>query len=47
MAQHEENINYPLWCYQHKLGKTLIIDESTNIMIKNKQITGWTLTANE
>jgi hypothetical protein len=47
MVQPEENINYPSRYHQHELGKTLILDKSTNITIKNKQITGWTLTTNE
>ncbi len=47
MAQRKDDINYPFWYYQHEHGKTLIIDESTDIMIKNKQITRWTFTIDE
>jgi hypothetical protein len=47
MAQPNENINYPFWYYQHEHRKTLILDESTNAMIRNKQITGWTFTVDE
>jgi hypothetical protein len=47
MVEPNENINYPLWYYQHEHRKTLILDESTNIMIKNKQIIGWTFIVDE
>jgi hypothetical protein len=47
MAQPKDNINYPFWYYQHEPGETLILDESIDITIKNKQITRWTLTIDE
>jgi hypothetical protein len=47
MAQPKKNINYPFWYYQHEPREILILDESTNIMIKNKKITRWTLIINE
>jgi hypothetical protein len=47
MAQPKDDINYPFWYYQHELGETLILDEFANIMIINKQITGWTFIIDE
>jgi len=39
MAQPKKYINYPFWYYQHEPRKTSILDEYTNVTIKNKQIT--------
>ncbi len=47
MVQPKDDINYPFQYYQHEPRKTLNIDEFADITIKNKQITGWTLMANE
>jgi hypothetical protein len=47
MVQLDENINYPFWYYQHEPMKTLILNESTYITIKKKQIMGCMLTTNE
>jgi len=38
MAQPKKKIDYPFWYYQHELGERLILDESIDIMIKNKQM---------
>ncbi len=47
MVQPKDNINYPFWYYQHEPKETLILDEFTNITIKNEKITGWTFNTNE
>jgi hypothetical protein len=36
MAQPNENINYPLWYYQHEPKETIILDESIYITIKKQ-----------
>jgi hypothetical protein len=44
MMQVEEDMVHPKQLYDHEIGKTLIIDETANIIIKNKLDATWTLT---
>jgi hypothetical protein len=39
MVQLDENINHLFRYYSHEPGETLILDESIDMMIMNKQIT--------
>jgi hypothetical protein len=36
-----------MYFYEHQLGKALILDEATNISVKDKNIDGWTMTTEE
>jgi hypothetical protein len=36
-----------MYFYEHQLGKTLILDEATNISVKDKNIVGWIVTIEE
>ncbi len=47
MVQLDENINHLFRYYSHEPGETLILDESIDMMIMNKQITRWTFTVDE
>jgi hypothetical protein len=44
ITQVEENMVHPKQLYHHETGKTLILDEITNIIIKNQSNATWTLT---
>ncbi len=33
--------------YKHQLGKKIILDEATDVIVKNKKITRWTVTTKE
>jgi len=47
MFQPEEKIEYPVYFYQHQLGEVLILDEATNVTVKDKMIIGWIVIAEE
>jgi hypothetical protein len=44
MMQAKEDMVHPKQLYHHETGKTLILDEITNIIIKNKSNATWILT---
>ncbi len=41
MLQPKEKPKYPIYFYQHQLGEVLILDEATDVTIKDKKITRW------
>jgi hypothetical protein len=44
MLQPKDKVDYPMYFYEHQLGKALILDENTNNTIKYiKKIIGWTM----
>jgi ABC-type antimicrobial peptide transport system ATPase subunit len=36
-----------VYFYEHQPGEALILDEATDIIIKDKKITSWTMTVEE
>ncbi len=47
MSQPEDKVDYPVYLYEHELGEALILDEATDIIVKDKKIVGWTMTTKE
>jgi len=45
--QLEDIIDYPMYFYEHQLGEALILDETTDVIIKDKKIVGWIVTTKE
>jgi hypothetical protein len=41
MLQLEDKVDYLVYFYEHQLGETLILDEATDIIVKDKKIVGW------
>jgi hypothetical protein len=38
MLQPEDKVDYPMYFYEHQRGEVLILDEATNIIVKDKKI---------
>jgi hypothetical protein len=47
MLQLEEKPKYLVYFYKHQLLKVLILDEVTNVTIKDEKIIGWTIIVEE
>ncbi len=47
MFQPKEKIKYLIYFYQHQLGEVLILDEATDVTIKDKKIIRWIVIAEE
>jgi hypothetical protein len=47
MLQLEEKPEYPVYFYKHQPKEVLILDETTNVTIKDKKITRWTIIVEE
>jgi hypothetical protein len=47
MFQLEDIIDYLIYFNEHQPGEALILDEATNIAIKDKKIVGWIVTVEE
>ncbi len=43
----KQNLEYPICFYKHQPEEVLILDETTNVTVKDKKITMWTITAKE
>ncbi len=47
MFQPKEKPEYPIYFYQHQLGEVLILDETTDVIVKDKNIARWIVATNE
>jgi hypothetical protein len=47
MLQPKNKVDDSVYFYEHQPRETLILDEATNIIIKDKKIVNWTVTAKE
>jgi len=45
MLQLKEKVDYLVYFYEHQLREALIFDEVANIIVKDKRIATWTMTA--
>jgi hypothetical protein len=47
MLQPKDRVDYPVYFYEHQPRKALILDEATDITVKNKKIVSWIVTTKE
>ncbi len=47
MLQLKEKVDYLVYFYEHQPREALIFDEVANIIVKDKRIATWTMTAKE
>jgi hypothetical protein len=47
MFQLKEKLEYPIYFYKHQPREVLILDEITNVTVKDKKIIGWIVIVEE
>ncbi len=43
----DKKLKYPIYFYKHQPEKVLILYKATYVIVKDKKITGWTITTEE